>query len=252
MRMSMEQTTHFGYSTVNLEEKAGLVQSLFSDVAVSYDLMNDVMSFGVHRIWKDALINWVKPQKGQTFLDLAGGTGDIAFRISKAASGKQKDITVCDLTPAMLLEGQKRAEKTIDLGQISWVAGDAMDLPFATNSFDVVTMAFGLRNVAVQDKAIEEIYRVLRPGGRFFCLEFSKVVLPLLDKAYDAFSFRVIPLMGQMIANDRTSYQYLVESIRRFPDQETLSKMLLSQGFDRSSYQNLSGGIAAIHQGIKI
>ncbi|MGB0784553.1 MAG: bifunctional demethylmenaquinone methyltransferase/2-methoxy-6-polyprenyl-1,4-benzoquinol methylase UbiE [Alphaproteobacteria bacterium] len=252
MRMSMEQTTHFGYSTVNLEEKAGLVQSLFSDVAVSYDLMNDVMSFGVHRIWKDALINWVKPQKGQAFLDLAGGTGDIAFRISKATSGKQKDITVCDLTPAMLLEGKKRAEKTIDLGQISWVAGDAMDLPFATNSFDVVTMAFGLRNVAVQDKAIEEIYRVLRPGGRFFCLEFSKVVLPLLDKAYDAFSFRVIPLMGQMIANDRTSYQYLVESIRQFPDQETLSKMFLSQGFDRSSYQNLSGGIAAIHQGIKI
>lgn len=252
MRMSMEQTTHFGYSTVNLEEKAGLVQSLFSDVAVSYDLMNDVMSFGVHRIWKDALINWVKPQKGQAFLDLAGGTGDIAFRISKATSGKQKDITVCDLTPAMLLEGKKRAEKTIDLGQISWVAGDAMDLPFATNSFDVVTMAFGLRNVAVQDKAIEEIYRVLRPGGRFFCLEFSKVVLPLLDKAYDAFSFRVIPLMGQMIANDRTSYQYLVESIRQFPDQKTLSKMFLSQGFDRSSYQNLSGGIAAIHQGIKI
>lgn len=175
MRMSMEQTTHFGYSTVNLEEKAGLVQSLFSDVAVSYDLMNDVMSFGVHRIWKDALINWVKPQKGQAFLDLAGGTGDIAFRISKATSGKQKDITVCDLTPAMLLEGKKRAEKTIDLGQISWVAGDAMDLPFATNSFDVVTMAFGLRNVAVQDKAIEEIYRVLRPGAVSSASSFLKL-----------------------------------------------------------------------------
>lgn len=250
--MNSQQTTHFGYSTVGLEEKPGLVQNLFSDVAGSYDVMNDVMSFGVHRLWKDALIDWIKPRAGQRFLDLAGGTGDIAFRIARQVQGNQDKITVCDFTPAMLVEGEKRADQMPGLGPLNWVAGDAMALPFADAAFDVVTMAFGLRNVATPPKAMAEICRVLRPGGRFFCLEFSKVVLPLLDKAYDAFSFQIIPLMGQVVAGDRASYQYLVESIRQFPDQDTLADQLRTAGFDRASYRNLSGGIAAIHQGVRI
>ena len=250
--MSSAETTHFGYATVDLAEKPGLVQTLFSDVAGSYDLMNDVMSFGVHRLWKDALIDWVRPRADQAFLDLAGGTGDIAFRLARAAKGQQSGITVCDFTPAMLVEGEKRAEKQPELGPMSWVAGDAMGLPFADKSFDVVTMALGLRNVSVPGDALREVRRVLRPGGRFFCLEFSKVVLPLLDKAYDAFSFHVIPAMGQVVAGDRASYQYLVESIRQFPDQETLRTLMLDAGFDRVQFRNLSGGIVAIHQGVRL
>lgn len=245
-------TTHFGNATVDLADKPGLVQSLFSDVAGSYDLMNDVMSFGIHRLWKDVLIDWIKPRAGQDFLDLAGGTGDVAFRISRQVKGQQASITVCDFTTAMLVEGEKRAEKMTDLGPMSWVTGDAMSLPFADRSFDVITMAFGLRNVAVPADALSEIRRVLKPGGRFFCLEFSKVVLPILDQAYDAFSFQVIPLMGQVVAGDRESYQYLVESIRKFPDQETLERMYLDAGFDMASHRNLSGGIAAIHRGVRL
>lgn len=245
-------TTHFGNATVDLADKPGLVQSLFSDVAGSYDLMNDVMSFGIHRLWKDVLIDWIKPRAGQDFLDLAGGTGDVAFRISRQVKGQQASITVCDFTTAMLVEGEKRAEKMTDLGPMSWVTGDTMSLPFADRSFDVITMAFGLRNVAVPADALSEIRRVLKPGGRFFCLEFSKVVLPILDQAYDAFSFQVIPLMGQVVAGDRESYQYLVESIRKFPDQETLERMYLDAGFDMASHRNLSGGIAAIHRGVRL
>ena len=250
--MSASQTTHFGNRTVDLEEKPGLVQSLFSDVAGSYDVMNDVMSFGVHRLWKDALIDWIKPKAGQRFLDLAGGTGDIAFRIAKTIKGQQAALSVCDFTHAMLVEGEKRADKMPELGPLNWVTGDAMELPFADASFDVVTMALGLRNVATPPKAIADIRRVLRPGGRFFCLEFSKVALPLLDKAYDAFSFNVIPLMGQVVAGDRASYQYLVDSIRKFPDQETLKGLFQEAGFEKTSYRNLSGGIVAIHLGVRL
>ena len=250
--MSGPETTHFGNQTVNLADKPGLVQSLFSDVASSYDVMNDVMSFGVHRLWKDALTDWIKPRADQHYLDLAGGTGDIAFRLARAIKGQQASMTVCDLTPAMLVEGEKRAAKEPELGPLTWVAGDATQLPFEDKRFDVITMAFGLRNVAEPDKALAEIRRVLRPGGRFFCLEFSKVVLPLLDKAYDAFSFQVIPRMGQVVAGDRDSYQYLVESIRKFADQETLEGLFTAAGLDQVSHRNLSGGIAAIHRGVRL
>ena len=250
--MNAPQTTHFGYSTVFLDEKPKLVQALFSSVAGSYDVMNDVMSFGIHRLWKDALIDWVKPRAGQHFLDLAGGTGDVAFRIAKAIKGQQGSLTICDLTPDMLAEGEKRAARQPQLGPLTWIAGDAMDLPFSDSSFDVITLVFGLRNVSDPAKALRDIYRVLRPGGRFFCLEFSTVVLPLLDRAYEAFSFNLIPLMGQIVAGDRDSYQYLVESIRQFPDQDTLKTMMREAGFAKVGYRNLSGGITAIHQGIKI
>jgi len=250
--ISSQDTTHFGYATVPVAEKAGLVQGLFSDVAGSYDLMNDFMSFGVHRLWKDALIDWIRPKAGQRFIDLAGGTGDIAFRLARHLKGRQAALAVCDLTPAMLVEGAKRAEKKSSLGPLTWVAGDATALPFADGSADVVTMAFGLRNVAEPPKAMAEIHRVLRPGGRFFCLEFSKVVLPLLNQAYDLFSFQVIPTLGQVVAGDRESYQYLVESIRQFADQDTLAEQLRAAGFAKATYRNLSGGIAAIHRGQKI
>lgn len=246
------QTTHFGNQTVDLEDKPGLVQNLFQGVAAKYDVMNDVMSFGIHRLWKDALIDWIRPKPGQRFLDLAGGTGDIAFRINDRLKGQQGQITVCDFTPNMLIEGERRAEKRSGLGPLSWVCGDAMDLPFADSSFDVMTIAFGLRNVAQPERALAEAARVLRPGGRFFCLEFSTVVLPLLDQAYDVFSFHLIPTMGQIVAGDRDSYQYLVESIRQFPDQETLRDMIADAGLARAQYRNLSGGIAAIHQGTRL
>ncbi len=250
--MGAPETTHFGYTKVPLAAKPGLVQDLFSGVADSYDMMNDLMSAGVHRLWKEALVTWVRPRPNQAFLDLAGGTGDLAFRIAQAVKGQQGTMTVCDLTPAMLVKGQERADTLSGLGPLSWVAGDAIDLPFAASRFDVVTLAFGLRNVAEPAKAIAEVYRVLRPGGRFFCLEFSKVVLPLLDRAYDLFSFHVIPRLGQFVAGDRDAYVYLVESIRQFPDQETLADQIRAGGFDRLTYQNLSGGIAAIHQGLKL
>ena len=250
--MGAPETTHFGYATVPLAAKPGLVQNLFSGVADSYDVMNDLMSVGIHRLWKEALVTWVRPRPDQAFLDLAGGTGDLAFRIAQAVKGQQSTMTVCDFTPAMLAKGQARADALPGLGALTWVVGDAMDLPFAANQFDVVTLAFGLRNVAEPAKAIAEVYRVLRPGGRFFCLEFSKVVLPFLDRAYDLFSFEVIPRLGQLVAGDREAYVYLVESIRQFPDQEALADQIRAGGFDRVIYQNLSGGIAAIHQGLKL
>ena len=222
--------THFGNRTVDLDQKPHLVRDLFQGVAGKYDVMNDVMSFGIHRLWKDALIDWVRPKAGQRFLDVAGGTGDVAFRIDAAVKGQQSEMVVCDLTPGMLEEGKARADKKTGLGPFTWICGDATALPFEDNTFDVYTIAFGLRNVAEPEKALAEAKRVLKPGGRFFCLEFSQVELPLLDQAYDFFSFNIIPTMGQMVAGDRESYQYLVESIRKFPDQETLKTMMGDQG----------------------
>lgn len=246
------QTTHFGDKIVDLDAKPALVQGLFADVAASYDLMNDVLSFGVHRLWKDALIDWIRPKPNLSYLDLAGGTGDIAFRLARHLKGRQGALTVCDLTPAMLVEGQRRAAKRTGLGPLSWIAGDASNLPFADGSQAVVTIAFGLRNVAEPDKALAEIYRVLRPGGQFFCLEFSKIVLPLLDKVYETYSVQAMPQLGQLVAGDRAAYQYLVDSIRRFTDQEGLLDWLRAAGFAKVSYRNLSGGIAAIHRGVRI
>ena len=244
--------THFGKATVALADKPGLVQDLFSSVADSYDLMNDVLSFGVHRLWKDALVDWVKPRPGQDFLDLAGGTGDLAFRLAHRVKGQQASLTVCDFTLAMVQKGEKRAEQKTGLGPISWVTGDALTLPFADRSFDVTTLAFGLRNMAIPQAALSEIRRILRPGGYLFCLEFSKVVLPILDRAYQVFSLQLIPRLGQLVAGQRDAYQYLIDSIEKFPDQENLATLFLEAGFDQVRYRNLSGGIAAIHQGLRL
>lgn len=245
-----DNTTHFGAQTVREEEKAGLVRGLFSDVANKYDIMNDVMSVGIHRIWKEAMMDWLAPRAGQKLLDVAGETGDVSFKFLKRAG--QGHATVCDLTEGMMIEGRKRAEAAQLPDQLDWVVGDAMALPFEDNSFDVYTISFGIRNVTRPQEALNEAYRVLRPGGRLMVLEFSQLPNPMMQKAYDLYSFNVIPRMGQMIANDRDSYQYLVESIRNFPDQETFLGMVKAAGFEQAKYRNLTMGIAALHSGWKI
>ena len=248
--MSDDKTTHFGARQVPEQEKAGMVRSLFSDVANKYDIMNDVMSVGIHRIWKEAMMDWLAPRPGQRLLDVAGGTGDVAFKFLKRAG--YGHATVCDLTEGMLVEGRKRAEAEAMADSLDWVVGDAMHLPFEDNSFDVYTISFGIRNVTRPQEALNEAYRVLRPGGRLMVLEFSQLPNPMMQKAYDLYSFNVIPRMGQVIANDRDSYQYLVESIRNFPDQETFLAMVRKAGFGQAKYRNLTMGIAALHSGWKL
>jgi demethylmenaquinone methyltransferase/2-methoxy-6-polyprenyl-1,4-benzoquinol methylase len=245
-----DKTTHFGFQTVPETEKAGRVQGVFSSVASKYDVMNDVMSLGIHRIWKDAMMDWLAPRPGQTLLDVAGGTGDISFRFLKRAG--YGHATVLDLTEPMLIEGRKRAEAEQMQDSLTWVTGDAMALPFADNTFDVYTISFGIRNVTRPQDALNEAYRVLRPGGRLMVLEFSQLPNPAMQKAYDLYSFNVIPRMGQVIASDRDSYQYLVESIRKFPDQETFLGMVRKAGFDNAKYRNLTMGVACLHSGWKI
>lgn len=245
------QTTHFGFQTVDEGQKAGMVHGVFTRVASKYDVMNDLMSMGIHRIWKDAMMDWLAPRPGQRLLDVAGGTGDVAFRFLKRA-GAGAQATVLDLTGPMLDEGRKRAEAERMAEALDWVVGDAMALPFADNSFDVYTISFGIRNVTRIPDALCEAYRVLRPGGRLIVLEFSQLPSPALQKAYDLYSFNVIPVMGQIVAKDRESYQYLVESIRKFPDQETFAAMIREAGFEQVKYRNLSMGIAALHSGWKI
>lgn len=248
--MSDQKTTHFGFETVPESEKAGRVQGVFGSVASRYDVMNDAMSLGIHRLWKDAMMDWIAPRAGQRLLDVAGGTGDISFRFLKRAG--YGHATVLDLTEPMLVEGRKRAEAERMADSLDWVVGDAMALPFADNSFDVYTISFGIRNVTRPEDALAEAYRVLKPGGRLMVLEFSQIPTPALQWAYDRYSFNMIPAMGQIIANDRDSYQYLVESIRRFPDQETFLQMLRTAGFEQARYRNLTLGIAALHSGWKI
>ncbi len=245
-----DKTTHFGAQTVREEEKAGMVRSLFSDVANKYDIMNDVMSVGIHRIWKEAMMDWLAPRAGQKLLDVAGGTGDVSFKFLKRAG--HGHATVCDLTEGMLIEGRKRAEADAMADSLDWVVGDAMALPFEDNTFDVYTISFGIRNVTRPQEALNEAYRVLRPGGRLMVLEFSQLPNPMMQKAYDLYSFNVIPRMGQLIANDRDSYQYLVESIRNFPDQDTFLGMVRAAGFEQAKYRNLTMGIAALHSGWKL
>ena len=250
MQDNAEQTTHFGFETVPEAEKAIKVQSVFNSVAGKYDIMNDVMSMGIHHIWKEAMMDWLAPSPGQKLLDVAGGTGDISFKfLNRAGSGH---ATVLDITENMLIAGRKRAEADKMLNSIDWVVGDAMALPFADNSFDVYTISFGIRNVTRPQEALNEAFRVLRPGGRLMVLEFNQIPVPLVQKAYDIYSFNVIPRMGKLIANDRESYQYLVESIRNFPDQETFLSMVREAGFENTNYRNLSLGIAALHSGWKI
>ena len=248
--MTDEKTTHFGFETIAEDQKAGKVQGVFSSVASRYDVMNDAMSLGIHRIWKDAMMDWLAPRAGQRLLDVAGGTGDISFRFLKRAGSGH--ATVCDLTEPMLVAGRQRAEAASMAESLDWVVGDAMALPFADNSFDVYTISFGIRNVTRPQEALNEAYRVLKPGGRLMVLEFSQIPTPALQWAYDRYSFNMIPAMGQVIANDRASYQYLVESIRRFPDQETFLGMVRSAGFEQAKYRNLTMGIAALHSGWKL
>ncbi len=244
------ESTWFGDRPVDADSKAGLVRDVFDSVAEKYDLMNDLMSGGVHRVWKDRLIRMIRPRPDLDYLDVAGGTGDIAFRLHKAAGGRAR-ITVCDINPAMLEVGRARALNRGLLSGLSWVEGNAERLPFTDNSQDVYTIAFGLRNVTRIDTALADAYRVLRPGGRFYCLEFSRVEDPALAKAYAAWSRHVIPRLGGMVAQDRGSYQYLVESIRRFPPQAELARRMEEAGFSAVNFTNLSFGIAAIHAGLK-
>lgn len=247
---STGRTTHFGFKDVAEDDKAGMVHGVFTNVASKYDIMNDVMSMGIHRVWKDALMDWLVPRDGQRLLDVAGGTGDVAFRFLGRAPGAS--ATVLDMTESMLIEGQKRAEASQMAEKLDWIVGDAMALPFEDNTFDRYTISFGIRNVTRIPDALSEAFRVLRPGGRLMVLEFSQLPNDGLQRLYDLYSFNVIPRMGQLIAGDRDSYQYLVESIRRFPDQETFAAMIRDAGFEQVSYRNLSMGIAALHSGWKI
>ena len=248
--MSDDKTTHFGFETVPEAEKAGRVQGVFNSVASKYDIMNDVMSVGIHRVWKEAMMDWLAPRSGQKLLDVAGGTGDISFNFLKRAG--YGHATVLDLTEPMLIEGRKRAEADKMAESLDWVVGDAMALPFGDNSFDVYTISFGIRNVTRPQDALAEAYRVLKPGGRLMVLEFSHLPNDAMQKLYDLYSFNVIPRMGHVIAGDRDSYQYLVESIRKFPDQETFLAMIREAGFGQAKYRNLTMGVAALHSGWKL
>ena len=250
MTQTSDKTTHFGFQDVPEAEKAGMVHGVFSRVASKYDVMNDLMSVGIHRVWKEAMMDWLAPRPGQRLLDVAGGTGDVAFRFLGRAPGAT--AVVCDMTEPMLIEGRKRAEAEKLAASLDWVVGDAMALPFESNSFDVYTISFGIRNVTRIPDALAEAYRVLKPGGRLMVLEFSQIPNDLMQKAYDLYSFNVIPVMGQIVAGDRDSYQYLVESIRKFPDQDSFAAMIRAAGFDQVKYRNLSMGIAALHSGWKL
>ena len=245
-----DNTTHFGRETIPEAKKAGRVQGVFNSVASKYDVMNDLMSVGIHRLWKDAMMDWLAPRPGQALLDVAGGTGDISFRFLKRAG--HGHATVLDLTEPMLVEGRKRAEAEDLADSLDWIVGDAMALPFPDNSFDVYTISFGIRNVTRPQQALTEAFRVLKPGGRLMVLEFSQLPNDGLQKLYDLYSFNVIPRMGHLVAGDRDSYQYLVESIRRFPDQDSFLAMIRAAGFEQAKYRNLSLGIAALHSGWKI
>ncbi len=250
MTENSDQTTHFGFKTIPEAEKASRVRGVFSSVATKYDIMNDVMSGGVHRVWKDAMMDWLSPRDGQRLLDVAGGTGDIAFRFLKRAP--TASAVVLDLTEDMLIEGRNRAEAEDRAHQLDWMVGDAMALPFEANSFDVYTISFGIRNVTRINDALSEAYRVLRPGGRLMVLEFSQLPNPAMQWAYDRYSFNLIPKMGQVIAGDIESYQYLVESIRKFPNQERFATMIRDAGFSQVKYRNLTFGVAALHSGWKL
>jgi len=252
--MRKAEETHFGYRDVPLDEKQGLVDDVFHSVARRYDLMNDLMSGGLHRPWKNALVTAVNPPKGDrefALLDLAGGTGDVAFRVAEAG-GFNTRVTVCDINAEMLSVGRERAEKRGLDGQVTFEQGNAEELPYADKSFDCVTIAFGIRNVPRIDKALSEAHRVLKYGGRFLCLEFSSVDVPGLDKLYELYSFQVIPRVGERVTGDREAYQYLVESIRKFPKPKAFAQMITDAGFRRASYTPMTGGVVAMHSGWKL
>jgi demethylmenaquinone methyltransferase/2-methoxy-6-polyprenyl-1,4-benzoquinol methylase len=248
------ETTHFGFRDVPLEDKQTLVNEVFHSVASRYDLMNDLMSAGLHRVWKDIMINTLNPPKSDTpfaLLDVAGGTGDIAFRAAKAA-GAGFRATVCDINADMLQVGRERAVKAHLDDRVTFVEGNAETLVFPDRAFDAYTIAFGIRNVPRIERALTEAFRVLRPGSRLLCLEFSKVDVPGLDRLYDLFSFKVIPPLGRAVTGDAESYQYLVESIRKFPRPSAFADIIRAAGFSRVNWQSLSGGIVALHSGWRL
>lgn len=241
----------FGFREVDPNEKASMVRAVFDNVAGNYDVMNDLMSGGVHRLWKSTLIDLVRPQPGMDLLDVGGGTGDIAFRFLDRA-GPTGSALVCDINESMLRVGRDRAVDRGRLDGVRWIVGDAEKLPVASRSVDAYTIAFALRNVTRIDAALAEARRVLKPGGRFFCLEFSHVVVPALSALYDRYSFTVLPWLGRFVAGDEDAYRYLAESIRKFPDQDSLVRRIAAAGFGQVRYRNLTGGIAAIHSAWRI
>jgi demethylmenaquinone methyltransferase/2-methoxy-6-polyprenyl-1,4-benzoquinol methylase len=249
--MANENTTHFGYKTVNADDKASMVRGVFDSVASKYDVMNDLMSFGVHRLWKRFAIELAGVRKGQRILDLASGTGDLADRFAGLV-GPEGLVIMSDINAAMLNVGRDRMIDRGHAGNLQYTQINAEKLPVADNSLDLITIAFGLRNVTDKDAALRSMYRALKPGGRALVLEFSKPTNKPLEKLYDAYSFSLLPKMGKLVANDAESYQYLAESIRMHPDQETLKGMMETAGFERCDVHNLTGGIVAIHRGFKI
>lgn len=244
-----DEDIDFGFRTVRRAEKAGLVRDVFDSVATRYDVMNDLMSGGVHRLWKAAMVDWMAPQPYQHLVDLAGGTGDISLRFLRAGGGS---AAVTDINESMLAAGRARRDLGGFAKRVSWCVGNAEALPFESVSADLVTIAFGLRNVTDREAALAEAYRILKPGGRFLCLEFSQVNNAMLARAYDAWSFNVLPRLGQVVAGDADSYRYLVESIRTFPTPEVLADMFAGAGFAQVRVRRMSAGIACIHSGWKL
>lgn len=248
--MSEKDTTHFGYREVKIEEKAGMVGEVFDSVASRYDIMNDLMSAGIHRIWKRFTIELSGVRRGNRVLDIAGGTGDLAARFAPMV-GDEGEVVLADINASMLRVGRDRLLDKGVRGNLHYVQADAQYLPFPDDHFDCITIAFGLRNVTDKDLALRSMLRILKPGGRLLVLEFSKPKNPLLSRAYDAYSFGVLPFMGRLVAGDSDSYQYLAESIRMHPDQETLRQMMEDAGFARCDYHNMTGGVVAVHRGVK-
>lgn len=246
-----DKTTHFGFEEVPYEEKVRKVAGVFHSVAAKYDLMNDLMSFGIHRLWKRYTLDMSGVRSGDHVLDLAGGTGDLAARFARMV-GPTGSVTLADINDSMLRAGRERLTNDGIVGNVEYVQANAECLPFPDNHFDAITIAFGLRNVTDKDTALRSMFRVLKPGHPLLILEFSKPVIKPLNPVYDAYSFKILPLMGKLIANDADSYRYLAESIRKHPDQETLKEMMLNAGFERCEYFNLSGGIVALHRGYKL
>ncbi len=254
MKSSAEETIDFGFETVPTAEKAGRVREVFDNVADNYDLMNDLMSAGMHRLWKDAFVTWLRPRAGMTIVDLAGGTGDISFRILKYLRDNSADISIAvsDINHEMLKVGFERAQTKGYGDKIRWLCADAENLPVDDQSVDAVTVSFGIRNMTDKPSALGEAFRILKPGGRFMCLEFSRLALPGLSEIYDKYSFDILPKIGRYVARDEPAYKYLVESIRQFPDQDRFAQMMAEAGFDQVQYRNLSGGVAAMHSGWRI